>query len=88
MLSICRVNGGLREDLTHIADHQSCEGVAYSAAMGVDLDVRHAAACAEAELPPAATALMSTADNMQCAVVTREIYAELTVRDSRGARCA
>ncbi len=80
VLSTCRVNGGLREDLTHIANHQSCEGVAHSLAMGLKPDAAHAAACAEADLPPAATALMSTAANMQCAVVTRETYAELTVQ--------
>lgn len=80
VLSTCRVNGGLREDLTHIANHQSCEGIAHNLAMGLKPDAAHAAACAEADLPPAATALMSTAANMQCAVVTRETYAELTVR--------
>jgi adenosylcobinamide amidohydrolase len=80
VLSTCRVNGGLREDLTHIANHQSCEGVAHSLAMGLKPDAAHAVACAEAHLPPAATALMSTAANMQCAVVTRETYAELTVQ--------
>ncbi len=79
-LSTCRVNGGLREDLTHIANHQSCEGIAHSLAMGLKPDAAHAAACAEADLPPATTALMSTAANMQCAVVTRETYAELTVQ--------
>ncbi len=84
VLSTCRVNGGLREDLTHIANHQSCEGIGHAAhchsAMRSTPDAAHAAACAEAGLPPAATALMSTAANMQCAVVTREIYADLTVQ--------
>ncbi|MDG4596389.1 MAG: adenosylcobinamide amidohydrolase [Candidatus Contendobacter sp.] len=80
VLSTCPVNGGLREDLTHIANHQSCEGIAHSLSMGLKPDVRHAAACAEAHLPLATTALMSTAANMQCAVVTRGTYAELTVQ--------
>jgi adenosylcobinamide amidohydrolase len=84
VLSTCRVNGGLREDLTHIANHQSCEGVGHTvrhhSIMGLGPDAAHAAACAEADLPPATTALMSTAANMQCAVVTRETYAELTVQ--------
>ena len=80
VLSTCPVNGGLREDLTHIANHQSCEGIAHSLAMGLKPGVRHAAACAEACLPPATTALMSTAANMQCAVVARAAYEELMVR--------
>lgn len=84
VLSTCRVNGGLREDLTHIANHQSCEGIAhtarYLAAMRSGPDIGHAAACAEVDLPPATTALMSTAANMQCAVVADASYAELAVQ--------
>jgi adenosylcobinamide amidohydrolase len=84
VLSTCRINGGLREDLTHIANHQSCEGVAHAArhraVVGLGPEAGHAAACAEAELPPTTTALMSTAANMQCAVVARAAYEELTVR--------
>lgn len=84
VLSTCRVNGGLRDDLTHIANHQSCEGIGHAlrhcSATGLGPAAAHTAACTEAELPPTATALMSTAANMQCAVVTRETYAELTVQ--------
>ncbi len=84
VLSTCRINGGLREDLTHIANHQSCEGVGHAirhrAVMGLGPDAGHVAACTEANLPPATTALMSTAANMQCAVVARAAYEELTVQ--------
>ncbi len=84
VLSTCRINGGLREDLTHIANHQSCEGVGHAArhrsVVGLGPDVGHVAACTEADLPPATTALMSTAANMQCAVVARAAYEELTVQ--------
>ena len=52
-LSTCRVNGGLREDLTHIANHQSCEGIAHSLAMGLKPDAAHAAACAPPVQNPA-----------------------------------
>ena len=83
VLSTCRINGGLREDLTHIANHQSCEAVAHTArhvsALGLGSDAYHNLACAEAGLPPATTALMSTAANMQCAVVARAAHAELAV---------
>jgi adenosylcobinamide amidohydrolase len=84
VLSTCRINGGLREDLTHIANHQSCEGVGHAArhrsVVGLGPDAGHVAACTEADLPPATTALMSTAANMQCAVVARAAYEELTVQ--------
>lgn len=84
VLSTCRVNGGLREDLTHIANHQSCEAVAHSdrhgSIMDMGLDAYHDFACAEAHLPPATTALMSTAANMQCAVVTHAAHMELAVQ--------
>lgn len=84
VLSTCRINGGLREDLTHIANHQSCEGVGHAArhraVVGLGPDAGHVTACTEADLPPATTALMSTAANMQCAVVARAAYEELTVQ--------
>lgn len=83
VLSTCRINGGLREDLTHIANHQSGEGVAHVVRKGHDLgsglDAYHRAACAAGQLPPALTALMATAANMQCAVLARADHADLTV---------
>jgi adenosylcobinamide amidohydrolase len=84
VLSTCRVNGGLRKDLTHLANHQSCEGVAHTArhgsTMAMGLEAYHDYACAEANLPPSTTALMSTAANMQCAVMAQAIHEELAVR--------
>ncbi|MBK5963676.1 hypothetical protein CCR95_06150 [Thiocystis minor] len=83
VLSTCRINGGLREDLTHIANHQSGEGVAHVVRKGHDLgsglDAYHRAACAAGQLPPASTALMATAANMQCAVLARADHADLSV---------
>ncbi|AFL73650.1 adenosylcobinamide amidohydrolase [Thiocystis violascens] len=83
VLSTCRINGGLREDLTHIANHQSGEGVAHVVRKGHDLgaglDAYHRAACASGQLPPASTALMATAANMQCAVLARADHADLSV---------
>lgn len=79
VLSTCPINGGLREDLTHLANHQSCEGVGHCAG-GSSLEMRHVNACHSAGLPPTTTALMSTAANMQCAVLTSASYAELTVQ--------
>lgn len=83
VLSTCRVNGGLREDLTHIANHQSCEGVGHGArqraALGLAGADYHRHACEDAGLPPASTALMGTAANMQCAVRAEASYRELSV---------
>jgi adenosylcobinamide amidohydrolase len=73
VLGTCRVNGGMSESLTHLANHQSCEGVAhlarYEAVLGLGALDYHARSCSEAGLPPETTALMGTAANMQCAVV-------------------
>lgn len=84
VLSTCRINGGLREDLTHIANHQSCEGVEHTP--GADgpgtqgaAGFHHAARVA-GNLPPETTALMPTPANMQCAVLRRATHADLEVR--------
>ncbi len=85
VLSTCKLNGGLRDDLTHVANHQSCEGVAHrrryarNQAPLSGLDAFHAQACLEAELPPATTALMSTAANMQCAVLSQAEHEDLSL---------
>ena len=83
VLSTCRVNGGLREDLTHIANHQGSEGEAHVARdhhlLAQGLHAYHGAACAVGALPPETTALMATAANMQCAVLARAGHADLEV---------
>jgi adenosylcobinamide amidohydrolase len=85
VLSTCKLNGGLRDDLTHVANHQSCEGAAHQRRYArnqsplAGLDAFHRQACLEAELPPATTALMSTAANMQCAVVSDAEHQDLRV---------
>lgn len=83
VLSTCRLNGGLREDLTHVANHQSCEGVAHvvreASNAGHGLEDYHHTACAAGRLPPESTALMATAANMQCAVLARAEHADLAV---------
>ena len=85
VLSTCKVNGGLREDLTHLANHQSCEGVAHANRYARNLAARprldsfHQRACDEAGLPAETTALMATAANMQCAVLAQAAQDELSV---------
>ena len=84
VLSTCPVNGGMREDLTHVCNHQSGEGAGhasrYDLICGMGLDAYHRRACDEAEIPAATTALMSTAANMQCAVLATASHEELCVR--------
>lgn len=83
VLSNCRINGGLREDLTHLANHQACEGVDHTPPLQQRLPpgpaAYHEAACAAAALPAASTALLATAANMQCAVVEHAAHADLEV---------
>lgn len=84
VLSNCTVNGGLREDLTHICNHQSSEGSGHASrhelVAGLGLDAYHHRACEEAGAPGATTALMSTAANMQCAVLAEASHQELSVQ--------
>jgi len=83
VLSTCRINGGLREDLSHVANHQGCEGVAHDPRGATAVDEGpggyHVRACEDAGLPPSRTALMATAANMQCAVLGRAAEGDLAV---------
>ncbi|MFB1488371.1 MULTISPECIES: adenosylcobinamide amidohydrolase [unclassified Thiocapsa] len=83
VISTCRVNGGMSESLTHLANHQSCEGVAhlvrYETVLGLGARDYHGRTCSEAGLPPETTALMGTAANMQCAVVAHADAEDLRV---------
>jgi adenosylcobinamide amidohydrolase len=84
VLSTCPVNGGLREDLTQVCNHQSCEGSGHTdrheLISDLGLQEYHHRACGEAGIPGATTALMSTAANMQCAVLATASHEELEVR--------
>ena len=84
VLSNCHVNGGLREDLTHICNHQSSEGAGHGSRhaliSGLGLTAYHYQACEEAEIPGATTVLMSTAANMQCAVRAGAEHGDLRVQ--------
>ncbi len=79
VLSTCRVNGGLREDLTDLVNHQCSEGVGPPPPVPTDPADYHAHLCAGAALPAATTALMSTAANMQCATLGRAAFDDLEV---------
>lgn len=75
----------MRTDLTHLANHQSCEGVGHhrhlvrNQAARDGLETYHGEACAQNQMPGRTTALMSTAANMQCAVLASAQQEELKV---------
>lgn len=82
-LTTSQVNGGERADLAHLLNHQSCEGKGH---MGLHHDLAvtsredyHKAVCAEASLPPATTALLGTAANMQNAALATRTFEEISV---------
>lgn len=83
VLSTSHVNGGQHEGLTHLANHQSCEGTGHSGRNDslhqLSQADYHAQACGEADLPPTTTALMGTAASMDYASLVFETWQDLTV---------
>ena len=83
-LSTSIIGGGMREDCTHVMNHQSCEPRDH-------LTHGHGAlatlwprwlpcmACERVGIDPATTVLCSTAANMSCAGVATESFEELSV---------
>ena len=73
----------MREDLTHVMNHQVCEPKDHISAMNRWQEFGpkgcHDMACKAAGTDPETTALCSTAANMSCAGVATESYAELSV---------
>ena len=69
VLSTCHVNGGLRGELRHLVNHQSCEPVKHQERFelitSLGQDGYHRLVCGELGLDPAQTALMGTAATMQ-----------------------
>jgi len=83
VLATCTVNGGLRTDLTHLVNHQSCEPVKHQERFEVITGLGpvgyHAAVCAELGLAKERTALMGTAAAMQYLGIVTETFADLSV---------
>jgi adenosylcobinamide amidohydrolase len=76
VLSTSVRHGGQVGYLRHLLNHQSCEGTAHHDRHRVmtegGLDAYHDRVCAEAALPPDATAVMGTAANMNYAALVSE----------------
>ncbi len=83
VLSTCHVNGGLRLDLDHLVNHQSCEPVKhqerFELIVGLGQDGYHRHVCAELGLDPARTALAGTAAAMQYLGIVTHRWADLSV---------
>jgi adenosylcobinamide amidohydrolase len=83
VLSTSHVNGGLRDDVRFLVNHQSCEPVKHQERFelitGLGQDAYHRHVCAELGLDPARTALMGTAAAMQYLGIVTHIWADLSV---------
>ena len=83
VLSTSHVNGGLREDLRFLVNHQSCEPVKHQERFelitGLGQDSYHQHVCTELALDPAQTALLGTAAAMQYLGIVTHRWADLAV---------
>ncbi len=83
VLSTSHVNGGLRDDLRFLVNHQSCEPVKHQERFefitGLGQDAYHHHLCAELALAPTTTALMGTAAAMQYLGIITHQWADLAV---------
>jgi len=90
VMSTCSINGGLRQDLRHILNCQTCEGSAlHPRAQTLHLMSRedqHTRNCDEAQLPTTLTAELSTAANMDYVALWDASYedAQVTVAVTAG----
>ncbi len=84
-LSTCVLNGGMRDGLAYLLNHQSCEGKdhieRHDLIKGIGQEGYHHQVCVETALPPDAVAMMGTAANMNYAGV-------VTLRDDLPAQPA
>jgi len=83
VLSTCHVNGGLRHDVTHLVNHQSCEPAKhqerFEVIVGLGQDGYHRQVCAELGLDAARTAVAGTAAAMQYLGIVTHRWADLAV---------
>lgn len=81
VISTSARNGGQREGLRFLVNHQSCEGADHRErhALITGGVTYHDLACAEIEIDPAAVAMMQTAANMNYAVVVAASDLNVTV---------
>jgi adenosylcobinamide amidohydrolase len=83
VISTCRINGGVRDDLSYLFNHQMCEPNRHFRPT-LDLAVYqpkdyHAMVCQRMNLPPETSAGLSTATNMNHAILKSTAYRDLEV---------
>jgi adenosylcobinamide amidohydrolase len=83
VLSTCHVNGGLRNDLRFLVNHQSCEPgkhlERHELITEIGQDGYHRHVCTELGLDAAHTALMGTAAQMQYLGIVTHTHSDLSV---------
>lgn len=83
VISTCRVDGGLRDDLEYIYNHQACEPVGHSheshMRMSADPAGYRRDVCGRYGLPPERSASLGTAANMNNAAIVSERFRGLEV---------
>ena len=83
VLSTSLCNGGQTTAIRFLLNHQSCEGSGHHERFQLIVErgneAYHARACADAGVPPEATAMMGTAANMNYAAVAREADGDMAV---------
>lgn len=83
VLATCPVNGGIREDLRFLVNHQSCEGAAHAARAAhlklIGPEGAHREVCDELGLPATETATMGTAANVEYTALASEKYEDIEV---------
>ena len=98
VISTSPINGGEVQILRHLVNHQCCESKDHNDRFHLIVakgeDVYHETVCAEIELPPARTAMMATAANMNYAACAArrdddvEVLAVVTAGVETNAVCA
>jgi adenosylcobinamide amidohydrolase len=83
VISTCRVNGGLRDDLSYLFNHQACEPNRHFRKT-LDMAIHqpadyHAMVCNRMNLPPEKSAGLSTATNMNHAIVKSAAFRDLEI---------
>ncbi len=83
VISTCRVDGGLRDDLEYIYNHQACEPAGHSheshGRMSSDPAGYRRSICERYGLPPEKSASLGTAANMNNAAIVSEKFRDLEV---------
>ncbi|MFT3782700.1 MAG: adenosylcobinamide amidohydrolase [Nibricoccus sp.] len=83
VLSTCHLNGGLRDDIRFLVNHQSCEPgkhqERHELITRIGQDGYHREVCAELGLDPSTTALMGTAAQMQYLGLVTRAHDDLSV---------